>query len=127
MVSIETLPTPLANCCMTAPTGRSIQSAPTSDRQSQRVCDRHADGEEEAHAEKENGDIHAWDSLDRDVGVAAVLPGGGPMVRRSTDEQKHHGAADDDREVGNRRLTSKEIRRPNCPRWSERASIPRRT
>ena len=30
MVSIETLPTPLANCCMTAPTGKSIQSAPTS-------------------------------------------------------------------------------------------------
>ena len=31
MVSIETLPTPLANCCMTAPTGKSIQSAPTSE------------------------------------------------------------------------------------------------
>ena len=31
MVSIETLPTPLANCCMTAPTGKSIHSAPTSE------------------------------------------------------------------------------------------------
>src|SRR6185436_13444192 len=50
--------------------------------QRQRIGDRHADREEETHAEEEDGDIHGSYS----TGTCASAPsrGGGPMVRRST-------------------------------------------
>src|SRR5206468_2767489 len=50
--------------------------------QRQRISDRHADREEETHAEEENGDIH--ENYSTGTWASAPSRGGGPMVRRST-------------------------------------------
>src|SRR3954471_11743087 len=104
MVSIDTLPTPLASCCMPAATGRSIHSAPT------RAASAIANAIGMPMAKNRH-------MLRRRTAISIGLP----CVGRETlfegyvriaagwrwsdgqpfdHEQQHHGAADRDRQVG---------------------------
>ena len=82
MVSIETLPDAAGKLLHDRADRQVDPERADERRQRQRIGDRHADREEEAHAEKQNGDIHG--NYSTGTWASAPSRGGGPMVRRST-------------------------------------------